>query len=149
MSDNNDDQYHNHGDKNDNGSKMDSEEVPAPAAASSNNDSGPYALRPVFLGNLTPGFEPNAAIDLFERPIQPTTAGSANQEFAPMPVERIDLKRGYCFVFLNDVATRAQLAQTEAFVALLHGMYVTLHNSTTTMHHFAATIINYHYFNLF
>jgi hypothetical protein len=144
MSDNNDDdQYHNHGDKNDNGSKMDSEATPAPAA-SSNNDSGPYALRPVFLGNLTPGFEPNAAIDLFERPIQPN-----NQEFAPMPVERIDLKRGYCFVFLNDVATRAQLAQTEAFVALLHGMYVTLHNSTTTMHHFAATTINYYHFNLF
>jgi hypothetical protein len=40
-------------------------------------------------------------------------------------VDRIDIKRGFCFVFLKDAASQEEKDQIEAFVAAIQGMYVT------------------------
>jgi hypothetical protein len=95
---------------------------------SSSSSSSSFPVRPVFLGNLIPGFEPNAAVAIFERPIQPPKR-LEGMMYDPMPVDRVDLKRGYCFIFLKDAPTIHAKEQTEAFVALLNGMYVSLSKS--------------------
>ena len=42
----------------------------------------------------------------------------------PVAVERLDLKRGFCFVFLKDVATQEEKERAEAYVSQINGMYV-------------------------
>lgn len=80
---------------------------------------GSAALRPVFLGNLSNTYTAEDVTAIFEGPQQP-----ANQEtvYSPIPVDRIDLKRGYCFVFLKDAVTQQDKEQAELFVAALNGM---------------------------
>jgi arginine/serine-rich splicing factor 4/5/6 len=86
---------------------------------------GSAALRPVFLGNLIAGYSPDALPDdviaIFERPIAPPDT-PANDGYSPMPVDRVDVKRGYCFVFLKDALSEAAKEQTERFVLNIHGM---------------------------
>lgn len=56
--------------------------------------------------------------DCFERPQQPRP----DDNFAPVPVERVDLKRGYCFVFLQDATSEEDKKRVEAFVSAINGM---------------------------
>lgn len=81
---------------------------------------GSSALRPVFLGNLSSSYKTEDVIEIFERPILPRDA--AEGSFSKMPVERIDHKRGYCFVFLKDVTSQSEKEQTERFVNSITGM---------------------------
>jgi arginine/serine-rich splicing factor 4/5/6 len=71
---------------------------------------GSTAMRPVFLGNLNNNFAAADVKDVFE------TADP------PIPVDRVDLKRGYCFVFLKDAASEAGKQRAENFVSDINGM---------------------------
>ena len=99
------------------------EAEPAPAAAAvapaSDND-GPQSLKAVFLGNLTPGYRAEDVTAIFSRPQVPPSV--AEGTYAPVPVDRIDLKRGYCFVFLKDAANMAEKESTEQYVSAINGM---------------------------
>ncbi len=89
---------------------------------------GSAALRPVFLGNLSNTYTAEDVTAIFEGPQQPPAGkeggenGSQTRVYSPIPVDRIDLKRGYCFVFLKDAVTQQDKEQAELFVAALNGM---------------------------
>mmetsp|Transcript_34524 Transcript_34524/g.39340 ORF Transcript_34524/g.39340 Transcript_34524/m.39340 type:complete len:360 (-) Transcript_34524:154-1233(-) len=80
---------------------------------------GSAALRPVFLGNLSNSYTSSDIIEIFERPICPP-----NTNFTPIPVDRVDLKRGYSFVFLKDALTQDDKINAERFVSDINGMEV-------------------------
>jgi arginine/serine-rich splicing factor 4/5/6 len=102
------------------------EEAPTPAAApavskaNSEDLVGSAAIRPVFLGNLRGMFEAEQVTDIFTKPIVPP--GTEEGKFSPFSVDRIDVKRGYCFIFLNDAASQADKEEAEAFVSAINGM---------------------------
>lgn len=77
------------------------------------------ALRPVFLGNLTGNFTAPDVRAIFELPCQPD---SPEAPFDPIPVDRVDLKRGYCFVFLQDATSEENKKRIETFVSVINGM---------------------------
>jgi RNA recognition motif-containing protein len=81
--------------------------------------AGSLVLRPVFLGNLNNTYTSEDVIEVFERPITPP-----NTSFNSIPVERVDLKRGYCFVFLKDAVSQEAKQNAERFVSDINGMYV-------------------------
>jgi arginine/serine-rich splicing factor 4/5/6 len=85
---------------------------------------GSAALRPVFLGNLSNTYTAEDVTAIFEGPQQPPAGKEDSQTrvYSPIPVDRIDLKRGYCFVFLKDAVTQQDKEQAELFVAALNGM---------------------------
>jgi splicing factor, arginine/serine-rich 4/5/6 len=83
---------------------------------------GNLALRPVFLGNLHLDYNAEEVISIFETPIQPPNAVSRGVTYARMPVDRIDVKRGYCFIFLKDAKSQAEKEQAEDFVSDINGM---------------------------
>jgi len=90
-----------------------------------NNDSGSKvigsaAMRPVFLGNLIPEYSSDKILELFTRPIPPP--GATEETYRPIPVDRVDVKRGFCFVFLKDAASQEDKEQAEKFVEALTGM---------------------------
>ena len=84
---------------------------------------GHVSVRPVFLGNLSPGFKSEDIAEIFSRPIVPADAPAA---YDPVAVDRVDIKKGFCFVFLKDVPSVAEKIQIESFVALIQGMYVNM-----------------------
>lgn len=100
------------------------EEATAPAPQEQNEDSGEVigsaAIRPVFLGNLKIDCAAEDVEEIFNRPISPpdTPAGT----FSPIPIDRVDLKRGFCFVFLKDAASQADKETIERFVTAMNGM---------------------------
>jgi hypothetical protein len=53
-------------------------------------------------------------ISIFERP--------KSDKHDPIPVDRIDLKRGYAFVFLKDATSQAQKEKAERYVSDMNGM---------------------------
>jgi hypothetical protein len=77
--------------------------------------SSSLELRPVFLGNLRTGYSTEDVIAIFERP-------PMSDKHDPIPVDRIDLKRGYCFVFLKDATSQAQKDKAERYVSEMNGM---------------------------
>lgn len=81
-----------------------------------NESLGSPAVRPVFLGNLMPNYGTDDIIDAFERP------EVLNIGHDPVYVDRVDIKRGYCFVFLKDAKTREDKKRIEAFVGAISGM---------------------------
>jgi arginine/serine-rich splicing factor 4/5/6 len=81
---------------------------------------GSAAMRPVFLGNLKTDYSASEVSAIFSKPIVPP--GTPEGSYAPIPVDRCDLKRGYCFVFLKDAATQADKERAEKFVSVINGM---------------------------
>lgn len=73
--------------------------------------------RPVFLGNLNHNVISSDVEKIFSEPI--TDDGAA-----PVPVDRVDLKRGFCFVFLKDAENQDEKDRAEAYVSRINGMYV-------------------------
>ena len=73
--------------------------------------------RPVFLGNLNHYVISSDVEKIFTEPI--TDDGAA-----PVPVDRVDLKRGFCFVFLKDAENQDEKDRAEAYVSRINGMYV-------------------------
>ena len=88
----------------------------------SNNDDviGSPALRSIFLGNLHIGYTTDDVRDIFERPQIPPN--SPEGFYDSIPVERIDVKRSYCFVFLKDASTQDKKEKAEKFVSDINGM---------------------------
>jgi hypothetical protein len=110
---------------NNNGSRSSNNNNGRDAAGGRGGDDaviGSTSLRPVFLGNLDLDYRSEEVVAIFEKPIEPP---NASMRYSPIPVDRIDLKRGYCFVFLKDVSTQSEKEQAERFVQDINGMYVT------------------------
>ena len=76
---------------------------------------GSSHIRPVFFGNIDHNCITDDIEDIFLRP----NIGS------PIPIDRVDLKRGFCFVFLQDAKTQEDKERVEQYVSSLNGMYVT------------------------
>ncbi len=87
---------------------------------SSENGVGSAAMRPIFLGNLKSNYDPDDVKAIFQKPILPP--GTEEGAFQPIFVDRLDQKRGYCFVFLKDATTAADKDNAERFVAAISGM---------------------------
>jgi arginine/serine-rich splicing factor 4/5/6 len=91
---------------------------------SSNGDTGEVigsaAMRPVFLGNLRTEYATADVHEIFSRPIAPPDTPPGT--FRPIPIDRIDLKRGYCFVFLKDATSQDDKDMVERFVSAINGM---------------------------
>ena len=87
----------------------------------SNGDKviGSSFLKPVFIGNLHSDYNTDDVMEIFERPILPD---SVKDEMGPVGVDRVDMKRGYCFVFLKDVKTQSEKEHAERFVEVINGM---------------------------
>jgi RNA recognition motif-containing protein len=85
------------------------------------NDSaliGSAHIRPIFMGNLDYNITVEDLEDLFTRP----TRG-----FDPMPpVDRVDLKRGFAFVFFQEARQQSDKERLERYVEEINGMYVDL-----------------------
>ena len=90
----------------------------APAAVGKEEDAviGSAAMRPIFLANLVPNFSPDGVTELFEKPPMEDTAG--------FEVDKVEVKRGYCFVMIKDAKKQADKERIEAFVKKINGMYV-------------------------
>lgn len=94
----------------------------APEADTNGNSGeliGSAAIRPVFLGNLKSVYEADQVKEIFTKPIVPP---NTEESFKPFGVDRIDVKRGYCFVFLQDATSEADKEATERFVSAINGM---------------------------
>ena len=83
------------------------------------------ANRPVFLGNLSHSVTVSDVEKIFSDPI--TDDGTA-----PISVDRVDLKRGFCFVFLKDAENQDEKDRTESYVSRINGMYVLVPTIVTT-----------------
>jgi hypothetical protein len=88
---------------------------------SSVKDSGNLVLRPVFLGNLINGYSAEDISNVFEKPAISVAGPNGGDPLRPIPVERVDLKRGYCFVFLKDAINQGEKARAEQFVSEING----------------------------
>jgi hypothetical protein len=100
-----DEQEHNHNNNNNNNS----------------TDTTSMALRPLFFGNLVQNYSTDRITDLFERP---HTIGNLpnKEELQPIFVDRIDIKRGYCFVFFKDATSLEDKRRVESFCMTIQGM---------------------------
>ena len=85
------------------------------ASSNSSNIIGSAHIRPIFLGNLDMNVTAEDISDLFTRPAL---------NASPMSVERVDLKRGFAFVFMNDAQTQEDKDRIEQYVDGIQGMYV-------------------------
>lgn len=74
---------------------------------------GSAAIRPIFLGNLMPSCTGEAVESMFESP--------PKEDLPALSVDRVDMKRGFCFVFLKDVTTQSQKDDAERFVTNING----------------------------
>eukprot|EP00551_Chaetoceros_affinis_P009756 CAMPEP_0203683180 /NCGR_PEP_ID=MMETSP0090-20130426/47386_1 /ASSEMBLY_ACC=CAM_ASM_001088 /TAXON_ID=426623 /ORGANISM="Chaetoceros affinis, Strain CCMP159" /LENGTH=317 /DNA_ID=CAMNT_0050552309 /DNA_START=97 /DNA_END=1051 /DNA_ORIENTATION=- len=90
------------------------------ATTSNNNNNnsneamiGSAHLRPVFMGNLDYNCTAEDLEDLFVRP---------HRGFEPMPIDRVDLKRGYAFVFFQEARTQNDKDRLERYVDEINGM---------------------------
>mmetsp|Transcript_26527 Transcript_26527/g.39294 ORF Transcript_26527/g.39294 Transcript_26527/m.39294 type:complete len:200 (-) Transcript_26527:1269-1868(-) len=81
----------------------------------SSNLIGSAHIRPIFLGNLDMGVTAEDISDLFTRPAL---------NLPPMSVERVDLKRGFAFVFMHDAQSQSDKERIEDYVDGIQGMYV-------------------------
>lgn len=85
---------------------------------SNGNDSsmiGSAHLRPVFMGNLDYNCTVEDIEDLFLRPMRGMN---------PVAIDRVDLKRGYAFVFFQDARSQTDKEALERYVDEINGMYV-------------------------
>lgn len=74
---------------------------------------GSAHIRPVFLGNLDIGVTTDEVADLFTRPAM---------DVPPFPVDRVDVKRGFAFVFLIDAKSEDDKENIERYVDRINGM---------------------------
>jgi len=77
---------------------------------------GSSHLRPVFMGNLDYNCTVNDIEDLFIRPVR--------NGMEPVAIDRVDLKRGYAFVFFQEARSEEDKERLERYVDEINGMYV-------------------------
>ena len=75
---------------------------------------GSAHMRPIFFGNLNHDCNAEDIEDIFIRPV--IDIGG------PILVDRVDLKRGFCFVFLQDAKVQSDKERTERYVSEINGM---------------------------
>jgi hypothetical protein len=99
-------------------------EQPAMSTVSDSVVIGSTALRPLFFGNLLQNYSTDQIINIFENPlaIDSLREHPNADSFRPIPVDRIDIKRGYCFVFLKDATTQEDKERIETFAMAINGM---------------------------
>jgi len=83
-------------------------------AHNGNDIMGSIPMRPIFFGNLSAYCNAQDIEDIFHRPV--INIGG------PISVDRVDLKRGFCFVFLQDAKTLLDKDRTERYVSQINGM---------------------------
>ena len=86
-----------------------------PLSSASTDLIGSAHIRPIFLGNLDINVTAEEISDLFTRPYL---------DMPPMRIERVDLKRGFAFVFLEDAKSEDEKQRVERYVDGIQGMYV-------------------------
>jgi len=92
-------------------------------AGAGGGGGGNLYLRPIFLGNLSHSCMASDVENVFQNPAP--TGGMDNGEVkANIPVDRVDMKRGYCFVFLKDPTSLEEKERAETYVQEINGMYV-------------------------
>jgi len=79
-----------------------------------NDVMGSIPMRPIFFGNLSAYCNAQDIEDIFHRPVI-KIGGSIS-------VDRVDLKRGFCFVFLRDAKTPSDKDLAERYVSQINGM---------------------------
>ena len=79
------------------------------------------ALRPLFFGNLLLNYSTDQITNLFEHPERIDTLPQ-NDVYHPIPIDRIDIKRGYCFVFFKDATSLQEKQRIESFCMMINGM---------------------------
>lgn len=77
---------------------------------------GDALMKPVFFGNLSAYCNAEDIEEIFHRPV--IDIGG------PIPVDRVDLKRGFCFIFLLDAKTQDDKDRVERYVTELNGMEI-------------------------
>jgi len=82
--------------------------------------SGNLYLRPIFLGNLSHSCLATDVEKIFTSPAG--GSGDAGEVQPPVPVDRVDMKRGYGFVFLKDAVSQAEKDRAERYVQDISGM---------------------------
>ena len=97
---------------------------------------GGMAMRPIFFGNLSHNCVASDVENIFRSPVcccccllspslnsplPPTTTGDPRR---PLPIDRVDMKRGYCFVFLKDAVDEVEKRRIQNYVVDICGMYV-------------------------
>jgi hypothetical protein len=85
------------------------------SAESTTDVIGSAHIRPIFLGNLDLRVTAEEISDIFTRPAL---------DVPPMPVERVDLKRGFAFVFLKDAKTQEDKERVQRYIDGIQGLYV-------------------------
>jgi arginine/serine-rich splicing factor 4/5/6 len=65
-----------------------------------------------------PNYSTAQVTAMFERP----SNLNLRKDYGPIPVDRIDVKRGYCFVFLQDAKSQEDKTRIEEFVNEINGM---------------------------
>jgi hypothetical protein len=89
---------------------------------------GSAAMPSLFLGNLYMDFSPEEIQAVFEQPFQPPPSSASDadspmtKQWEPVPVDHVDVKRGYCFVFLKDAKSQADKERVEAYVKAIQGV---------------------------
>lgn len=84
-------------------------------------DNSAMALRPLFFGNLLLNYSTDQIKNLFEHPESIDTLPN-HTELRPIPIDRIDIKRGYCFVFFKDATSIQEKERIESFCMTINGM---------------------------
>eukprot|EP00571_Detonula_confervacea_P004612 CAMPEP_0172328858 /NCGR_PEP_ID=MMETSP1058-20130122/60570_1 /TAXON_ID=83371 /ORGANISM="Detonula confervacea, Strain CCMP 353" /LENGTH=410 /DNA_ID=CAMNT_0013045991 /DNA_START=1022 /DNA_END=2254 /DNA_ORIENTATION=+ len=86
-------------------------------------NGGNLYLRPVFLGNLSHGCMASDIENIFNNPA-PSSGSMDGEVKMPVPLDRVDMKRGYAFVFLKDPESLAAKELAETYVAEINGMNI-------------------------
>jgi len=101
-------------------SKGDAGDFPCDAVETGTSSA---AMRPVFLGNLSHDATPADIQGIFKCPfVSYAPEGSDIDPNAPIGVDHVDMKRGFCFVFLKDATSEAEKLRVEHFVSELNGL---------------------------
>jgi len=84
----------------------------------------------LFICSRDPFFSAEIVTAAFEQPTIP--------DAEPVLVDRVDVKRGYCFVFLKDAKSQSDKKRIEEFVSKINGMYVSSAPAKLLHHHHRA-----------
>eukprot|EP00984_Skeletonema_dohrnii_P021927 scaffold11059_cov72-Skeletonema_dohrnii-CCMP3373.AAC.1 len=105
-----------------------------------NNDGLGSGIRPIFLGNLSHSALSSDVEHMFRNPVSRGSSYGTNgeekeegmaSEIAPFDLDRVDMKRGYCFVFMQEPKTIEEKNRIEAYVGEINGMYVSSSSSSS------------------
>ncbi|KAK1734497.1 hypothetical protein QTG54_014745 [Skeletonema marinoi] len=98
-----------------------------------NNDGLGSGIRPIFMGNLSHSALSSDVEHMFRNPVSRGSSYGTNgeekeegmaSEIAPFDLDRVDMKRGYCFVFMQEPKTIEEKNRLEAYVGEINGMNI-------------------------